>query len=120
MSDQTRIDELTEDPEVDAELAVEAALESRHAHPPDSLYILIAIGLAALTAIEVGLYYLKSSTATASVLLVLMALKFGIVVAFFMHLKFDSKLLRRLFLGGLAIAVSIYVVVLLMFGVLHF
>jgi cytochrome c oxidase subunit 4 len=106
--------------EPDEELAVEAALEARHAHPPDSVYVLIAFGLAVLTAIEVGLYYLKASTQTAVVLLVLMALKFGIVVAFFMHLRFDSPVLRRLFVGGLTLAVSVYLILLLMFGILHF
>jgi cytochrome c oxidase subunit IV len=106
--------------ESDEELAVEAALEARHAHPPDSVYVLIALGLAALTAIEVGLYYLKASTQTALTLLVLMALKFSIVVGFFMHLRFDSPILRRLFVGGLCLAVTIYVIILLMFGILHF
>jgi cytochrome c oxidase subunit IV len=107
-------------PESDTELAVEAALEARHAHPPDSVYVLIAFGLAVLTAIEVGLYYLKASTQTAVVLLMLMALKFSIVVAFFMHLRFDSPVLRRLFTGGLGLAVTVYVIILLMFGILHF
>jgi len=106
--------------ESDAELAVEAALESRHGHPSDGTYILIALGLAVLTAIEVGLYYLKASTETALTLLVLMALKFSIVVGFFMHLRFDSPVLRRLFVGGLCLAVTIYVIILLMFGILHF
>ena len=108
-----------EDQELDDELSVEAALDSRHAHPPDYVYVLIAVGLAALTAIEVGLYYLKASTLTAGVLLVLMALKFSIVVAFFMHLRFDSPVLRRLFIGGLTLAVSVYVIFFFMFGVFH-
>jgi hypothetical protein len=49
-----------------------------------------------------------------------MALKFSIVVAFFMHLRFDSPVLRRLFLGGLGLAVTVYLILLLMFGILHF
>src|SRR5581483_4107750 len=106
--------------EFDAEHAVEAALEERRAHPPDSEYVLIALGLAVLTAIEVGLYYLKSNYTTIVELLILMALKFSIVVGWFMHLRFDSPLLRRLFVGGLILAVSVYTVTLLMFGVFHF
>ena len=116
MSDHTT----TEAEETEEELAVEAALESRHGHPSDSVYVLIAVGLAALTAIEVGLYYLKASTATAMTLLALMALKFAIVVGFFMHLRFDSPVLRRVFVGGLTLAVTIYIIILLMFGILHF
>ena|ERR1700730_5760499 len=119
MSEPTT-EHLEANPELDAELAAEEALESRHAHPSDSVYVLIAVALAALTAIEVGLYYLKASTQTALTLLVLMALKFSIVVAFFMHLRFDSPVLRRLFIIGLSLAVTVYVLLLLMFGILHF
>jgi len=100
--------------------AVEAALEERRAHPPDSVYVLIALGLAALTAIEVGIYYLKSDYATIVVLLMLMALKFAVVVGYFMHLRFDSPLVRRLFVGGLITAVTVYSITLLMFGIFHF
>ncbi len=120
MSDQSMLDDLDEHPEVNAEYATEAALASRHAHPSDAQYALIALALAVLTGIEVGVYYLKSSNLTIGVLLVLMAMKFVLVVAFFMHLRFDSKILRRVFVGGLTIAVSVYVVILLMFGVFHF
>jgi hypothetical protein len=45
------------------------------------------------------------------------ALKFFLVVAWFMHLRTDSKVLRRFFLIGLAAAPVLYLVVLLM---LHF
>ena len=117
MSEHTTT-EATEESE--EELAVEAALEARHGHPSDLTYIGIAFGLAVLTAIEVGLYYLKASTETALVLLVLMALKFSIVVGFFMHLRFDSPVLRRLFVTGLTLAVTIYTIILLMFGIFHF
>ncbi len=115
----TDLEELDEHPELDAEYATEAALASRHAHPTDGQYALIALALAVLTGIEVGIYYLKSSNATIVVLLVLMAIKFAIVVAFFMHLRFDSRLLRRVFTGGLTLAVFVYVVVLFMFGIFH-
>src|SRR5579862_6065228 len=106
--------------EMDAEHAVEAALEERRAHPSDLTYIGIAAGLAVLTAIEVGIYYLKSNYTTIVVLLILMVTKFAIVVLYFMHLRFDSPLLRRLFVGGLITAVTVYSIVLLMFGIFHF
>ena len=108
------------DPGHDAELAAEGAEVSRHAHPSDGTYILIALGLAVLTAGEVGLYYLKSSSLTTGVLLALMVLKFGVVVGFFMHLRFDSPVLRRLFVFGLSLAVFVYTLVFFMFGVYHF
>jgi cytochrome c oxidase subunit IV len=111
--------ELEHDTEQDSELAVEAALESRHAHPSDLQYIGVAGALAVLTGIEVAVYYLKSSNVTVGVLLALMVLKFSMVVAFFMHLRFDSPVLRRLFVGGLTLAVSVYFIVFFMFGVFH-
>jgi cytochrome c oxidase subunit 4 len=45
----------------------------------------------------------------------LMALKFVMVAALFMHLKFDNKLLTRLFYGGLFLAVGVYVAALATF-----
>ena len=117
MSDHT-----TEDiaPEDHAELAVEAALESRQHHPSDLTYVRIAVILAVFTAIEVGIYYLHPSTWTALSLLFFMMLKFGVVVAYFMHLRFDSPIFRRLFIGGLTLAVVVYTLVLFMFGFYHF
>ena len=106
--------------ESDADHAIEAALEERHAHPSDLTYVGIAFGLAILTAIEVGIYYLKSNYTTIVVLLILMVTKFAIVVMYFMHLRFDSPLLRRLFIGGLITAVTVYSITLLMFGIYHF
>jgi cytochrome c oxidase subunit 4 len=103
----------------DSELASEAALESRHAHPSDLQYIGVAAVLAVLTGIEVAVYYLKSSNVTIGVLLALMVTKFAMVVAFFMHLRFDSPILRRLFIGGLSLAIGVYTIVFFMFGVFH-
>ena len=106
--------------ETDDAEAVEAALEERRAHPSDLVYVGIAGGLAVLTAIEVGIYYLKSNYTTIVVLLCLMAVKFAVVVGYFMHLRFDSPLVRRLFVGGLITAVTVYSIMLLMFGIFHF
>jgi hypothetical protein len=38
------------------------------------------------------------------------------VVLWFMHLKFDSKVYARFFVMGIAFAVTLYIVVLMMFG----
>ena len=107
------------DPAQDAHLAEEAARIERHEHPSDGTYILIAIALAAVTAAEVGLYYLKTSSVTTVVLLAMMVLKFSIVAGYFMHLKFDSPILRRLFVGGLVLACFVYTVFFFLFGVFH-
>jgi cytochrome c oxidase subunit 4 len=42
------------------------------------------------------------------VLLILMAIKFVLVVLFFMHLKFDAKIFGRLFWAGFFLAVGVY------------
>ncbi len=88
------------------------------AHPTDAQYVRIALILGVVTAVEVGLYYTKfSRTVTNVTLLVLAAIKFVMVAAYFMHLKFDSKLLRRLFITGFVLAASVYVAYLVTLGV---
>ncbi|MEO6121967.1 MAG: cytochrome C oxidase subunit IV family protein [Acidimicrobiales bacterium] len=88
------------------------------AHPTDAKYVRIALILGVLTAIEVGLYYTKfSEVLTNTVLLALAGTKFVIVAAYFMHLKFDNKLLRRLFTTGFVLASFCYVAYLVTMGV---
>jgi cytochrome c oxidase subunit 4 len=43
-------------------------------------------------------------------------LKFALVVAFFMHLYYDSKLLTALFVGPLTIACAIILSLMALFG----
>jgi cytochrome c oxidase subunit 4 len=84
-----------------------------HHHPSPQAYVGIAIILAILTAGEVSLNYLEGGkTLEVIVLLVLMTIKFALIGMFFMHLKFDSPIFRRLFLTGLFLAMSIYAVML--------
>jgi cytochrome c oxidase subunit 4 len=46
-----------------------------------------------------------------------MAIKFVIIAAFFMHLKFDSKVLTRVFYTGLFLAVGVYIAALCTFRI---
>jgi cytochrome c oxidase subunit 4 len=93
------------------------AVGIRH-HPSDAQYILIALILAIVTAIEVAVYYIKGlGDAGNPLLLILAATKFIIVVSFFMHLRFDSKLLRRVFVTGIILALSVYLIVFFSLGV---
>ena len=83
-----------------------------HEHPSDWLYIKVAIFLAVMTAIEVALFYVEDdlgASVTIPILLALMVVKFVVVAGWFMHLKFDSRLFTRLFVGGLLLAVAVYV-----------
>ncbi len=102
---------------VDQPVEDQEALE-HGAHPTEALYIKVALVLALVTAIEVGLYYTTFSRAlTNFTLIALAAIKFVMVAAYFMHLKFDNKLLRRLFVTGFVLAASVYVAYLLSLGV---
>ena len=101
--------------ETDVENAAHAAPTEGHAHPTDALYVKVALILAALTALEVSTYYVDFGPLFLPVLLILMAVKFVIVVLFFMHLRFDSKLFGRVFWSGLLLALSVYVAALTSF-----
>lgn len=84
-----------------------------HAHPGPRAYVQIAIILAVLTAIEVALSYLGLVKALTIIgMLIVMAIKFALVVMWYMHLRFDSRLFSVMFVGGLALAVSVFIAVL--------
>ncbi len=89
-------------------------------HPGPGEYIRIAVILAIVTAIEVGAYYVTTLPDSVLVvsLLVMMLVKFALVGLWFMHLRFDSPIFRRLVVGGIILAVAIYTVVLLTLGLL--
>lgn len=85
-------------------------------HASDTLYVQIALGLAVITGLEVSWPYMfDDGPILMWPLLVMMAIKFVIIAAFFMHLKFDSKILTRVFYSGLFLAVGVYVGALVTF-----
>ena len=94
-----------------------ADADEHHAdHASDTLYIQIALGLAVLTGMEVAWpYIVDDGPILMWPLLIVMAIKFVIIAAFFMHLKFDSKILTRVFYSGLLLAVGVYVAALTTF-----
>jgi len=86
----------------------------QHKHPSDRNYILVAVLLAAITALEVGTYFLEdpSTTLLVATLVPMMIAKFAIVCGWFMHLRYDNPLFKRVFVFGLALAIGVYIVVL--------
>ena len=96
-------------------------VDKHHAHPSDGQYIVIALILAAITAAEVATYYIDFFNEHFAFLLIallpMMIVKFGIVAAFFMHLRFDDKILRRVFISGIVLATAVYMVALATFHV---
>jgi cytochrome c oxidase subunit IV len=90
------------------------------AHPGPRQYVSVAIVLAIATALEVGLYYLDLPHALFATLLLFFAvLKFSLVALWFMHLRFDSGIFRRLFVTGIILAITVYLIVLTIFGALN-
>ena len=88
-----------------------------HAHPGPRVYILVALWLAFATALEVGLYYLDMPDGLfIGLLMFFMVIKFSLVVAYFMHLKFDAPIFRRLMITGIVLAIAVYSIVLATFG----
>ena len=71
-------------------------------------YIRIAIILAAITGLEVSTYYVDFGVLFLPALLIMMAIKFVMVVSYFMHLKFDNKIFSFLFYAGLVLAIGVY------------
>lgn len=94
-----------------------------HAHPTWSTYWKVALILTVITAVEVWIYYIPAFVASrlfVPSLLIMSAVKFGIVVLFYMHIKYDHKLFRALFVGPLMIAACTLLALLFLFGHLSF
>ena len=96
---------------------VPAVDEHAHDHPGEKTYVKIAVILAVLTALEVATYPAEDTLGSwvIPILLVLMVVKFWYVAAFFMHLKFDSRLFSWVFIAGIITAAACYIAVLATF-----
>ena len=88
------------------------------AHPTPLMYVVVGVVLAVVTAVEVWAVYLDAlQDVLVPLLLVLSAMKFALVVLFFMHLKFDSRLFTAMFTGGVVLAVSVSIALMALFKV---
>lgn len=91
--------------------------EPGEAHASRATYWLVALILAIITLLEVAVFYVPAiRPVIVPILLVLSGAKFVLVVAFFMHLKYDRPVLTRVFAGGLVVATLIVLALLLLFG----
>ena len=86
----------------------------QHEHPSDRNYFVVAIILGVITAFEVGSYFVDgaSTTLLVATLFPMMIAKFAIVCGWFMHLRYDNPLFRRIFVFGLMLAVVVYLIML--------
>ena len=89
-----------------------------HEHPSDWAYVKIALILAAITAVEVVTYFetvFNWGSFLIPSLVLMMVVKFWLVATWFMHLKFDNPIFYKMFVGGLVLAVGVYVATLTAF-----
>ena len=101
---------------VDDHLPVTA---DEHAHPGPRQYVIIAVVLVILTAVEVATSYLEghvNSNLLIVALGIMAAVKFFLVAAWYMHMKQDSNVFRRLFVTGIILASIVYGIVFFFFS----
>src|SRR5207244_10109944 len=93
-----------------------AGHEAAHGHPTVGLYLRVAAVLVVLTVLEVGVFYVPAfHPVLVPTLLVLSAVKFTLVVLFYMHLRSDSRFFSFLFGTPLILAAGVLVALLLLF-----
>ena len=88
-------------------------------HPGWSTYWKVALFLVVITGVEVSAYYIPAWSASwiyVPSMLIMSAIKFVVVVMFYMHLKYDHKLFRALFTGPLMIAMLTLIGLLFLFS----
>jgi heme/copper-type cytochrome/quinol oxidase subunit 4 len=98
-------------------MATDAHAEQSHGSPLGPReYIYITIGLALVTLVELALSYSDLSAGPlAAILIVLSAAKFIVVVALFMHLKFESRIFTQMFMFGLLLGSAILLALIALF-----
>ena len=107
----------------DDELVNQAHGDAHEAHPSDLQYVKIAAFLAFMTALEVATYFWEevfghaaSTMQLVIVLFPMMIIKFATVILYFMHLKYDNPLFKRVFLFGVILAVVVFAIMLTTFN----
>jgi heme/copper-type cytochrome/quinol oxidase subunit 4 len=84
-----------------------AHVDHTSGHPTWRTYVVVGFILTAITGLEV-----------VPALLTLSAIKFAIVVLFYMHLKFDDRLFSRVFVAPLFLAALVVIGMIILFKVL--
>jgi cytochrome c oxidase subunit IV len=93
--------------------------DAHEGHPGELTYIKVAAILALITVGEVAIYYIQwmhDSGALVPTLLLLSAIKFATVIAYFMHLKFDPRMLTWTFIFGIAFGAALILAFIALFN----
>jgi cytochrome c oxidase subunit IV len=96
----------------------------QHAHPDNKFYLKIGVYLVILTVFEVLAYVAEVNHwvglgTAALVIAILSAAKFILVVMFYMHLKFDSKVFTGIFVFPAILGTLVIVSMYLLYHVVH-
>lgn len=102
------------------------ATAQEHAHPGPRVYVIVAVVLAAITLVEVLIFYVPEMlgmpqlwSALVVGFIVLSTIKFVTVVGYYMHLKFDAKVFLFIFSFALLIALGVVVAFIALFHGLY-
>jgi cytochrome c oxidase subunit 4 len=92
--------------------------EAEHHHPTPRQYVLIAVVLVVITAVEIATSYIDTGHSNLIIvaLFVMAAVKFFLVAAWYMHMKTDQAFFRRIFVVGMVGAGVVYGILLLVFS----
>jgi caa(3)-type oxidase subunit IV len=93
--------------------------QSHDEHPPTTIreYVMIGLVLTVVTVVELWASYNEATLGAMLVpaLFVMSAFKFAVVVALFMHLRFEHGLLTRLFSFGLVLGTAMIIALTALF-----
>jgi cytochrome c oxidase subunit 4 len=84
-------------------------------HPSPLQYVLIAVVLCVVTAVEIAVSYTEGDIPDALIVTLLLGMaiiKFSLVAAWYMHLRTDLPIFRRFFVLGIIAAIILYLIVL--------
>ena len=93
--------------------------QSHGGHASPAFYWAIGGVLTVITAVEVAVFYVPAlAVALVPILLILSTAKFLLVVMFFMHLRFDSRIFTGVFLAGMILAMFMTTALVVLYKVL--
>ncbi len=86
-----------------------------HHGPSVSQYLLIGLVLAIITVIEVWLSFADVGAILVPALLIFSAIKFVVVVGWFMHLRYENPFLTQVFLMGIVLGSGVVLALIALF-----
>ena len=94
------------------------AHDGHGSHPTPREYVIIAVILVVITAVEIATSYIDTGHSNLIILALfaMAAIKFFLVAAWYMHMRMDQAFFRRIFVVGMIGAGIVYGIVILVFS----